>query len=43
MGAADEAVEERTLGDGVRQGNGVDARNTERFMRENLRINFWRY
>lgn len=33
VGAADEALEERTLGDGVRQGNGVDARNTECFMR----------
>lgn len=33
VGAADEAFEERTLGDRVRQGNGVDARNTECFMR----------
>lgn len=33
VGAADEAAEERTLGDGVRQENGVGARNTGCFMR----------
>ena len=33
VGAADEAAEERTLGDRVRQGDGVDARNAGCFMR----------
>ena len=33
VGAADEALEERTLGDCVRQGNGVDAIFTWYFMR----------
>lgn len=33
VGAADEALKERTLGDRVRQENGVGARNTECFMR----------